>query len=175
MCSRIFGFKGFQYVIEAIKDMELGWDVNVIGEGPYLEELKRIAEGSKTPIKFWGWLDKSDRRFYELFKKSSIFVFPSEAENFPMVLLEAMAAGMAIITSTAGGCPEVVGNAGLLVEPRDSAGIRKAIEKLVSSQELRQRLAAAALERVQLFSWKNVAGMYIELYEQIIQAPSRHV
>lgn len=175
MCSRIFSFKGFQYVIEAIKDMELDWEVNIIGQGPYLEDLKRIAEGSKTPIKFWGWLDKSDRRFYELFNKSSIFVFPSVAENFPTVLLEAMAAGMAIITSTAGGCPEVVGDAGILVRPRDTAEIRKAIESLVSSQELREKLGAAALERVQLFSWKNVAGKFVELYEQIIRESGRRV
>lgn len=167
MCSRIFNFKGFQYAIGAIKDMQLDWQVNIVGTGPYLEELKRQAFGSKTPIKFWGWLDKTDKRFYELFSKSSIFIFPSEAENFPSVLLEAMAAGMAIITSTAGGCPEVVGQAGLLVQPRDTDAIRSNLEKLIESEQLRQKLAATALQRVQQFSWDRIASQYLDCYQKL--------
>ncbi len=170
MCSRIFQFKGFQYAIEAIKSMELDWQVNIVGQGPYLSELKRLAEDSKTPIKFWGWLDKSQPDFYELFKKSAIFIFPSEAENFPAVLLEAMSAGMAIITSTAGGCPEVVGKAGLLVEPRDTEGIRKMLLKLIESDQLRRQLGEAALERAQQqFNWKKIAEQYLNCYDEVIR------
>ena len=168
MCSRIFKFKGFQYAIAAVKDMEIDWQVNVVGEGPYLAELRRLAEGSKPEIKFWGWLDKTDKRFYELFGESSIFVFPSEAENFPTVLLEAMAAGMAIITSTAGGCPEVVGDAALLVQPRDAAVIRSNLKRLISSAKLRRQLASAALERVQRYNWPNVAQQYLNCYNEVI-------
>ncbi len=168
MCSRILPRKGFQYAIEAVKDMELDWQVHVVGEGPYLPELKRLAENSKTTIKFWGWLDKNDPKFYELFNKSSIFVFPSEAENFPAVLLEAMSAGMAIITSTAGGCPEVVGKAGLLVEPRNTEGIRKMLVKLVDSDQLRKQLGKAALKRAQQFNWKKIAQQYLSCYNEVI-------
>lgn len=168
MCSRMFHFKGFQYVIEAVKDMELDWQVHVVGEGPYLSELKRLAEGSKTPIKFWGWLDKNDQKFYELFNTSSIFIFTSEADNFPTVLLEAMSAGMAIITSTAGGCPEVVGKTGLLVGPRDTEEIRKMLVKLVDSDQLRQQLGQAALKRAQQFNWENIAQQYLNCYSQIL-------
>lgn len=168
MCSRILPRKGFQYVIEAAKDMELDWQVHVVGEGPYLPELKRLAEGSKMPIKFWGWLDKNDPKFYELFNTSSIFVFPSEAENFPSVLLEALASGMAIITSTAGGCPEVVGKAGLLVEPGDTDGIRKILTKLIDSDQLRRQLSETALKQVQQFNWENIARQYLDCYSQIL-------
>jgi len=169
MCSRILPRKGFQYAIQAVKDMELDWQVNVVGEGPYLPELKRLAQDSKTPIKFWGWLDRNDPGFYELFSKSSIFIFPSEAENFPAVLLEAMSAGMAIITSTAGGCPEVVGKAGLLVEPRDTEGIREMLVQLVESEELRQQLGEAALQRAQQqFNWKKIAQKYLSCYNEVI-------
>jgi len=168
LCSRIFGFKGFQYVIEAVKDLALDWTVDVIGQGPYLPELERIAEGSKTKINFHGWLEKSDDRFYELFKKASIFVFPSEAENFPAVLLEAMSAGCAIITSTAGGCPEVVADAAMLVEPKDPAAIKKNLLELTESENLRQQLSAKALQRVQNFTWPKIAQQYIQCYQQTI-------
>jgi len=169
MCSRILPRKGFQHVIKAIKDLDLGWEVNVAGEGPYLDELRRIAKGSRTPIKFWGWLDQNSSQLKELYRKSSIFVFPSESENFPTVLLEAMRAGMAIITSTAGGCPEVVGDAGILVEPRDIDGIRDNIIKLIESDQLRESYSKAGLERVVQFSWHNIATKYIECYEELIE------
>lgn len=168
MCSRILPRKGFQYVIEAVKDMKLDWQVHVVGEGPYLPDLKKLAEGSKTPIQFWGWLDNNDTRFYDLFSKSAIFVFPSEAENFPSVLLEALASGMAIITSTAGGCPEVVGKAGLLVEPGDTEGIRKMLTKLIDSDQLRQQLGKQALEQARQFNWENIAQKYLNCYSQIL-------
>lgn len=169
MCSRLLPRKGFQYVIQALKDIELDWQINVIGQGPYLDELKRLAENSKTPVKFWGWLDQSDRRFRELYEQSSIFVFPSEAENFPTVLLEAMSAKMAIITSTAGGCPEVVGDSGILVEPTDIDAIRENILKLVESDQLRSDLADKARQRVDRFCWDNIAQMYLECYRQVIE------
>jgi glycosyltransferase involved in cell wall biosynthesis len=168
MCSRILRFKGFQYAIEALKDMELDWQVNIVGQGPYLPQLKQLAEGSKTKIQFWGWLDKSDEKFYELFNKSSIFVFPSEAENFPSVLLEAMAAGMAIITSNAGGCPEVVGDAALLVEPRSPEQLREKLEEVIYSEDLRNRLSALSLKRVCDFNWEHIAEKYVDCYGQLI-------
>jgi glycosyltransferase involved in cell wall biosynthesis len=127
LCSRILAFKGFQHVIEAVKDLALDWTVSIIGDGPYLPELKRLAGDSRTSIRFTGWLDKTDPEFIRLYNESAIFVFPSEAENFPTVLLEAMSARMAMISSTAGGCHEVVGDAGMYVAPGDVVGIRENI------------------------------------------------
>jgi glycosyltransferase involved in cell wall biosynthesis len=169
MCSRILPRKGFQYVIKAIKDLALDWEVNIVGQGPYLDELKRLAEGSRTPIKFHGWLDNNDPQFYRLFKEAAIFVFPSEAENFPSVLLEASSASAAIITSTAGGCPEVVGDTAILVEPGDVEAIRENILKLVESPQLRCDLAEAANKRVQRFSWPRIAQEYLDCYKDVIE------
>lgn len=168
MCSRILGFKGFQYAIQAVKDMETDWQLNIIGEGPYLPELKKIAEGSKVKINFLGWLDKSDERFYKLFNESSIFVFPSEAENFPTVLLEAMAAGMAIITSNAGGCPEVVGDAALLVSPQDIDAIKTHLINLMQSEDILKRMQQKSLNQVKQFTWDNIASQYLCCYKHLI-------
>jgi glycosyltransferase involved in cell wall biosynthesis len=172
MCSRLLPRKGFQYVIEAIGRMKLDWQVNIIGDGPYLSHLKELAAGVETPVKFWGWLDRGDEMFRRLFEESAIFVFPSEAENFPTVLLEAMAAGTAIITSRAGGCPEVVADSGILVEPGDVGAIKKALEQLTQSDELRQRLSEAALSRVQQFGWGRIAGHYLDVYEELVNKKS---
>ena len=91
-----------------------------------------------------------------------------EAENFPVVLLEAMSAGLAVITSTAGGCPEVVGDTALLVEPRSSDAIREQLEKLISSEELRNHLSRAALTRVRNFAWPTVAQAYLDCYHNVL-------
>ncbi|MCF7973905.1 MAG: glycosyltransferase family 4 protein [Phycisphaerae bacterium] len=169
MCSRLLAFKGFQHVIEAVKDLDLDWTVHIIGDGPYLPELKRLAGSSITPIQFTGWLDKTDPEFVALYRESAIFVFPSEAENFPTVLLEAMSARMAIISSTAGGCREVVGDAGMYVSPGDVAGIRESIVKLIESDSERERLAQAALERAGRFGWDTIADQFIETYQGLMQ------
>ena len=168
MCSRILPRKGFQYAIEALKGVGDEWEIEVVGEGPFLPELRRVADDNNVNVKFHGWLDRDDEKFAQLFRESSIFVFPSEAENFPSVLLEAMSAGMAIITSTAGGCPEVVGEAGLLAEPRDVEGIRDCLMRLFESKELCDQLGAAALKRVEQFSWENVAKQYVSCFEAVI-------
>lgn len=168
LCSRLLPRKGFQYVIEAVKNVSLDWQVHIVGDGPFLETLQQMAAGSKTPIVFHGWLDRSDSKFKDLYETSSIFVFPSEMENFPAVLLEAMSAGLAIITSTAGGCPEVVGNAGLLIEPKNPQAIHARLTELIGNEEVRNRLAKQAKERSNLFSWDTVAQKYIECYQSII-------
>ncbi len=170
LCSRLLPRKGFQHVLEAVRDLALDWRVEVIGDGPFRGELERIAAGSKTPVRFHGWLDQRDPKFAELYARGAIFVFPSESENFPSVLLEAMRAGMAILASNAGGCPEVVGDAALLIAPGDVDGIRKRILELTESPDLRRRLGTAALDRVRQFSWPVVAAQYVRCYREIIDA-----
>ena len=168
LCSRMLKFKGIQYFIEAVRDLEVDWEFNVIGDGPYLPELKILAENSKTPIRFWGWLDKNSKEYVELFSKSSVFVFSSKAENFPTVLLEALSAGMAIITSDVGGCPEVVGDAGLYVRPTDTAGIRSSLLSLINNEKLRFNLRTRSLERAKKYAWNLIAQRYTEVYGRVI-------
>ena len=170
LCSRLLPRKGFQYVLQAVHDVDLDWRVEVIGDGPFRGELERIAAGSRTPVCFHGWLDQRDPRFGQLYARGAIFVFPSESENFPSVLLEAMRAGMAIIASTAGGCPEVVGDAALLVAPGDVNEIRNRILELIRSPDRCQQLRTAALTRVRQFSWPVVAAQYVRCYQEIIDA-----
>ncbi len=167
LCSRIFEFKGFQYAIDAIKQLELDWEVHVVGDGPYLETLKTLAVDSKTPVTFHGWLDRDDRRLKELYETSSIFVFPSEMENFPTVLLEAMSAGCAVITSNAGGCPEVVGNAGLLIEPKNTQDIQNKLTHLVSQKELREELSRKSALKVQQYTWAAITQQYLRLFSAL--------
>ncbi len=167
LCSRILQRKGFQYVIEALKDTELDWTVNVIGDGPYLPKLKKIAENSRTPIKFYGWLDKKNNDFYELYNKSSIFVFPSSAENFPVALIEAMSAGCAVIASDIPPHKEILAENGIFVKPQNSEQIKNKLLHLINSEQDRRNLGRANKQRVKEFDWETVTEKYIECYKAV--------
>jgi glycosyltransferase involved in cell wall biosynthesis len=161
----MFERKGIQYFLKALEGLELAHDINIVGDGPYLQTLKQMVDGQSKKIKFWGWLPNTSRELKDLYETSSIFVFPSESENFPMVLLEAMAAGLAIITTKNTGCEEVVGDSALLVEPRSPIATTEALEKLVDNPDFSRELGEAARRRLEEnFTWNVVASKYIDIY-----------
>jgi glycosyltransferase involved in cell wall biosynthesis len=164
---RMFERKGIQYLLEALEGLELEHELNIVGDGPYLMNLQRMADKLKINARFWGWLENTSSELKKLYETSSIFVFPSESENFPIVLLEAMAASMAIITTKDTGCAEVVGDTALLVESRNSVAIREALVRLMSNPGLCKGLGQAARIRLENnFSWTTVAEQYADLYER---------
>jgi len=164
--TRMLERKGVQYLLEALQGLELGFEINVVGEGPYLNTLKDLATRLGVKVRFWGWVDNDSAEIKELFETSSIFVFTSEAENFPIVLLEAMAAGMAIITTSGTGCAEVVGDSAILVRPKDPVGIREALLSLADDSERCRTLGRLSRKRLEdNFKWNVVASRYSEVLQ----------
>jgi glycosyltransferase involved in cell wall biosynthesis len=163
--SRLFERKGVQHLLQALDGLQVDHQVEIVGSGPYLPALKSMAAQLSTSISFRGWLDGASPELKELYETSSIFVLTSEMENFPIVLLEAMAAGLAIITTRGTGCDEVVGDAAVLVQPRDPLGLRNALVRLMRDPELCRRLGMAARARLeQKFGWPAVARQYLQAY-----------
>ncbi|HII00173.1 TPA: glycosyltransferase family 4 protein [Methanosarcinaceae archaeon] len=170
LVGRLVEFKGFQYFLEAIKDIKIDYEVNIVGDGPYKEALMEKARGIEAKINFVGWLDNKSSKYKYLFERSSILVHPSSAESFGMVLLEAMSSGCAIITTNSSACAEVVGDAALLVKPENPAEIRDALLKLINDEKLLNRMSAEARERVkQNFSWEGIARQYVSIYTDVIK------
>ena len=166
--TRMFERKGVQYFIQALSGFNHNFIVNIVGEGPYLKTLKILAAESKSNINFVGNLDNESQELRELYETSKIFVFTSEAENFPVVLLEAMIAGLAIITTNDTGCAEVVGDGAILVKSKDSSAIKEALIKLIDGPDLCTKLGKIARKRAEdFFSWETVAKKHIKLYSTI--------
>src|SRR5262249_39972065 len=92
-----------------------------------------------------------------LYSMADAFVLPSLYEGFGIPLLEAMACGCPIVTSTQGSCPEVVDGSGVLVDPREPAGIAEGIYKVLTDRELAAGLVAKGYQRVAEFSWEKCA------------------
>ena len=162
--------EGIQYLLKALDGFEQPFKVDIVGDGPYLSELIKIRQEitCRDQIRFHGWLENNSLEFQQLFRQASIFVLPSTAENFPVVLLEAMAAGTAIITTRGTGCEEVVGESAVLVEPGDVPGLKQALGCLFSDPERVNQLGHLGRQRLEtLFNWEGIANRYLELYQQV--------
>jgi glycosyltransferase involved in cell wall biosynthesis len=171
--SRMLQRKGIQFLLQALEELPLGPEVHLVGDGPYLPALRKLAARTRITVTFHGWLDNSSTELTRLYETSEIFVLPSEQENFPVALMEAMDAGLAIVTTRGSGCSEVVGDAGVFVEPRDVPGLRAALESLVKEPERIRRLGRAAHERIAAeFAWPVIARRYVDLYAAH-RSPSR--
>lgn len=165
--TRMLERKGVQYLLAALDGLRPDCEIDVVGDGPYLPTLKAMAQDLGVPVRFWGWLDNDSPELRALYETASIFALPSENENFPVCLLEAMAAGAAIITTRDTGCEEVVGDAGLLVPPRDVAATRATLCTLLADAECRRVYGARARARLEdNFSWAVVGRRYDAVYRE---------
>jgi len=165
LCSRLIERKGFQYFLEAIRDLDLPeWEVDIVGDGPMLPRLTELANRCRVPVHLHGWINNDDPRLAEFYGRASIFAFPSEWENFSIALLEAMSAGCAVITTGISGNPEAIGGTGLLVQPRDVIALREAVQALVAVPDRCVELGRLARARVlDKFDWGVLGREYTDM------------
>jgi glycosyltransferase involved in cell wall biosynthesis len=116
-------------------------------------------------IIFTGQIREQDKA--PLYSGATAFVFPSLYEGFGMPVLEAMACGAPVITSRVSALPEVVGDAGVLIDPYSEPAISEALGELLTSPKRRQELGQRARERSRMFSWRQVAEQTVAVYEQV--------
>lgn len=116
-------------------------------------------------VVFTGQVREQDKA--PLFSAATVFVFPSLYEGFGIPVLEAMACGTPVVTSDSSALPEVVGDAGLLVDPYDTDAISDGVRALLEDQARREDLARRGLERARLFTWQQVAEQTLRVYREI--------
>lgn len=156
--SRMFRRKGIQDLLQALTGLAHDWEVLIVGDGPYLSDLKKLAQELAVDVTFAGY--QQGRALNDMYATSRIFVFPSLQENFPVVLLEAMQAGCAIITTTIPGCANVVGDAAVTVEPGKPDHLRNALISLINDEDRIHLLGTKARERLGEFGWDRIAKSY---------------
>jgi len=138
------------------------------GSGETREALELCKElGIEGAVEFLGWIGEAERS--EQLRKARIFVLPSYQEGLPMGVLEAMAFGLAVITTPVGGIGDVVFDQenGILVTPGDVGELESALLELVQDQAKCQRLGAKAREDVRQFTAGNVGKLWIDLYHEL--------
>jgi len=102
-----------------------------------------------------------------LFANAAAFVQPSSYEGFGLTAVEAMACGAPVIAANAGSLPEVVGDAGLLVPPRDEEALASAIRELLLRPDLAEALAERGRARAARFTWEASAAAHAALYAEV--------
>ena len=110
----------------------------------------------------------SEERLRALYVHATALVYPSLYEGFGLPVLEAMATGTPVIASNAASIPEVLGDAGILLDPRDRPGWTRAITDLVNDDQTRARLRAAGLRRAADFTWERTARLTLDVYRQVV-------
>lgn len=138
-------------------------------EGWDNEELAAAVAQSpagKAPL-FTGYVADADLPV--LYAAADLFVYPSLYEGFGLPPLEAMACGTPVLTSDVSSLPEVVGEAGMTVDPHDEAAIAAAIEQLLGDPARRAEMSAAGIRRASEFSWERTARQTIAVYERVAQ------
>ena len=130
----------------------------------YRKLVARVEDlGLEKEVIFTGYVP--DERLKCLLKAADMLVFPSIYEGFGLPPLEAMACGVPVITSARASLPEVVGDAGLLLEdPLDAGELVDKVARLLDDGDLRARLIRTGLEQAGNFTWDKAAGQVLEVY-----------
>jgi glycosyltransferase involved in cell wall biosynthesis len=101
-----------------------------------------------------------------LYNGASMMIFPSLMEGFGLPPLEAMACGTPVITSNTSSLPEVVGDAGILVDPHDVDGLAEAMVRVLDDPSTREQMRARGLERAAGFTWERTAASYLDTLKE---------
>jgi glycosyltransferase involved in cell wall biosynthesis len=130
----------------------------------WLERLSR--EGLDAHVTYRGYVAAEDRE--GLFAGARALALPSFDEGFGLPVLEAMSAGVPVVTSNRGSLPEVVGTAGIMLDPDDREAWASAIERLASDPEWAEELGRAGLERARTFTWERAAETLHHAYADAV-------
>jgi glycosyltransferase involved in cell wall biosynthesis len=131
--------------------------------GDYQETASRL--GVASLVRCPGRMSREDLRL--LYSYADLFVFPSLYEGFGMPVLEAMACGAPVITSSTSALPEVAGDAAVLVHPQDAAALSRAMTEILEDHGKREGLKALGLARVKSFTWHDAAAQTHALYRRL--------
>ena len=146
--GRMLPGKGLNVLADALEKLKGdAWQILVVGDGPE-------REGFEQRLRAAGLRDRAE---------------------FGRVIVEAMASGVPVVGSTCGAIPEVIGEAGLVFPEGDAGALADALRRMLSDEDLRQRLSIGGQARVERYSWERVAEKTYDLYQQAIGARTKTI
>jgi len=166
--------RGIFYIRDALRNLAPklpGMTMTFAGCGTSAEEIHRFFGPELAPHINIRPVVPADS-MPELYAEHDVLLFPSLMEGLPSVLLEAMASGMAVVTTETCGMPDVVENQfnGLLIPPANAHAIEEAVLSFAGSVELRKALGEAARETMKRYTWERAARQLEALYRRVLAA-----
>ncbi len=140
------------------------------GKGWFFETIfARVAElGLRDEVLFPGYVPGTELPWW--YRAAELFAYPSRFEGFGLPVLEAMACGTPVVTTTSSSLPEVAGDAALLVDPDDTTALTAALGRLLTDSQLRTDLRTAGLRQAARFSWMRTAAQTAQVYRDVLGA-----
>ena len=170
--SNLRPVKRIEDVLEIFKDVEkhVKSKLIIIGEGPDMEKVNEFLEENPHLISKIRLLGKVND-LYRILQLSDLFLLPSEQESFGLAALEAMAAQTPVISSNAGGIPEVniQGETGYLAEIGNVKAMSNYAIKLLSNDDLLQEMKNNAKKQAIKFDLKNILPLYEQMYDETLR------
>jgi len=159
--------KNLKALISAVARTEKRLPLLLVGPGGWGVDAGDLTAGSTVDVRHLGPVPGGDLRV--LYDLAHVFVYPSLMEGFGMPVLEAMAQGTAVVTSSGTATGEVAGPAGVLVDPASVDSIAAGIDSVVGDDELREKLAHAAAQRAGTMTWERTASGIAAVYNRVLR------
>ena len=169
--GRLSAQKGFDILIEAfsrVAPKHPDWHLVIYGEGPDRSELEQLRDALSLQGKVL--LPGLTKNIRAAFAEASLFVLPSRFEGYPNALLEALAAGLPVIaTSAPGGASEILakGKYGMLVQPDDAGALASALDEMMSDATLRTNYSEIAPDAVAELDIELVGRQWLDLLDAL--------
>jgi glycosyltransferase involved in cell wall biosynthesis len=177
--SRLMLQKGVDTLIKscnALKERGItNFKLTIVGEGHLKEMMFSLIDKFNLGkhVDFLGWRDLE--KLPEIYRNADIFLLPSVMEGMSSVTLQAMASGLPIVASRVKGFEEILEENvnGLMADYKNEEQFADALEKLIKSPELRQKMSQKSIEKSKQFSWETIAKQYMEYYEKALNIKSK--
>ena len=172
--------KGYEFIPETIKILkERGFNIKwvIVGKSLSLLKNKFKESGVYNDVILISEIGHSQKKLnfpsddlIEIYKSADVFIMPSLLETFGMVLLEAMASRIPIVSTDADGCKHVVNDGvnGLIIPVGNSKAIANAIQKIINNHELKSQLISNGYKKAQMHDWSIIKEMYLKMYNKIL-------
>jgi glycosyltransferase involved in cell wall biosynthesis len=152
----IDAFDALDGSVELVLAGQRGWGAEAIDRA-----LGRSRSGR---IRVPGYVSEDEK--IDLYRGASAFVYPSIAEGFGLPVLEAMACGAPVVTTTGSAPEEIAGDAALLVPPQDPVALRDAMRRVLTDETLASDLSRRGIERAQRYTWTAAAAATVDVWRR---------
>lgn len=161
--------KNVERLVDAFETTPAQWKLVLAGSLGFAGDqiLKRIDRSPRrTDIEVTGYIPGPDLE--RLYRRASIFAFPSLDEGFGIPVIEAMSRGLPVLTSNRSALPEVAGDAALLVDPLDCDAIAHGLRRLIEDETLRRELSRKGIERSAAYTWDRASKATWDVYMELL-------
>jgi glycosyltransferase involved in cell wall biosynthesis len=157
--------KNLTRLIEAFVSLDHDLDLALVGPAGWNEDMDRLIAGMRDRVRILGFVP--ERELAALYAGATVFCFPSLLEGFGFPVLEALAQGTPVVTSSGTSTEEIAGGAAVLIDPRDTDSIADGIRSVLDDESLARRLSEAGPGRAARFTWERTADELVKIYREV--------